>query len=57
MARYVVDPELEQAVLGEVSLDAPWEIVEKFNRIVRDSGGLGERGAVKILTDSLIVGV
>jgi N-acetylated-alpha-linked acidic dipeptidase len=53
MARYVVDPELEQAVLGEVSLDAPWEIVEKFNGIVRDSGGQGERDAVKILTGKL----
>ncbi len=53
MSSYVVHPEVEQAVLDEVSLDVPWEIVEKFNGIVRDSGGQGERDAVRILTEKL----
>ena len=47
------DHGLEKAVLAEVSADNLWEIAERFNGIVRETGSEGERAAVKILADKL----
>ena len=41
--------ELETALLNSISLDAPWDIVEKFSKIVRLSGTREEREAVDML--------
>lgn len=48
-----LDPAVEQAVLGDVSLDAPWSAVEFFSRTVRLSGADEERKAVDHLRSQL----
>jgi len=40
------DPIVEEAVLGEISLDEPWALVERFATLVRLSGSAEEREAV-----------
>ena len=45
--------ELEKEFLSQVSVDDGWEIVEKFNFIVRESGSEGERQAMRLLTEKL----
>jgi N-acetylated-alpha-linked acidic dipeptidase len=45
--------ELEKELLSQVSVDDGWEIVEKFNSIVRESGSEGERQAMALLTEKL----
>jgi N-acetylated-alpha-linked acidic dipeptidase len=45
--------ELEKELLSQVSVDDGWEIVEKFNSIVRESGSRGERQAMALLTEKL----
>ncbi|HEU0113404.1 MAG TPA: hypothetical protein VFQ80_01935, partial [Thermomicrobiales bacterium] len=47
------NPSLERAVLDDVSLDAPWSIVEGFATLVRLSGSAEERRAVTMLTNQL----
>ncbi len=47
------DPALEGEVLEALSLDAPWEVVERFSRIVRLSGTAEERRAIDLLRDRL----
>ena len=46
-------PELEKDLLSQVRVDDGWEIVEKFNGIVRESGSEGEREAMRLLTQKL----
>lgn len=41
--------ELETTLLGSISLDAPWDIVEKFSKVVRLSGTPEEREAINLL--------
>lgn len=43
------DAELERSMLGSVSLDAPWAVVERFSTLVRTSGSAQEREAVDYL--------
>lgn len=47
------DQELESAVLADVSLDAPWALVERFSSIVRLSGSDEEAEAARYITDQL----
>jgi hypothetical protein len=46
------DP-FEETVTASVTLDAPWALVERFSRLVRDSGGPGERRAVDYIRRQL----
>ncbi len=43
------NPEVERAVLHDISLDVPWSIVERFSSLVRLSGSAEERAAFDIL--------
>lgn len=43
------DAALEDAILTSVSLDTPWDIVERFSSIVRLSGTEDERSAIELL--------
>lgn len=45
--------ELEKGLLAEVKVDDAWDIVERFNMIVRESGSQGERDAVSLLAEKL----
>jgi N-acetylated-alpha-linked acidic dipeptidase len=45
--------DLEKELLSQVSVDDGWEIVQKFNSIVRESGSQGERDAMALLTQKL----
>lgn len=45
--------ELEPTLLGSISLDAPWDIVEKFSKVVRLSGTTEERQAIDMLISHL----
>lgn len=45
--------ELERDLLGDISLDAPWEAVERFSTLIRTSGSAEEREAVQYLMDRL----
>lgn len=47
------DPELEQTILDEISLDAPWALVERFATLERLSGSEDEAIAAKYITDRL----
>ncbi|MGE5580175.1 MAG: M28 family peptidase [Bacillota bacterium] len=49
----IADPSLEKDLLSRVQVEDAWEVVEKFNGIVRESGSEGEREAVRILTRKL----
>ncbi len=43
----------EAALAATVSLDAPWALVERFSKLVRDSGGKAERKAIDYITRQL----
>ncbi len=43
----------EEAVAATVSLDAPWALVERFSKLVRDSGSKNERKAIDYITRQL----
>ena len=43
------DRATERALLASLSLDAPWDVVTTFSKIVRDSGSPEERGAFEYL--------
>ncbi len=43
----------EEAVAATVSLDAPWALVERFSKLVRDSGSKAERKAIDYITRQL----
>ncbi len=43
----------EQAVTAAVSVDAPWALVERFNGLVRDSGGKAERRGIDYIMKQL----
>ncbi len=43
----------EEAITGAVSLDAPWAVVERFSKLVRDSGSKAERKAIDYLVRQL----
>lgn len=45
--------ELESSVVSSVSLDVPWDIVDKFSKIVRLSGSKEERDAVELIQSHL----
>jgi N-acetylated-alpha-linked acidic dipeptidase len=45
--------DLEKELLSQVSVDDGWDLVEKFNSIVRESGSQGEREAISLLTQKL----
>lgn len=45
--------ELEAKIVGSVSLEAPWEIVENFSKIIRLSGSKEERKAIELLQSRL----
>ena len=47
------DVALEAQVLGQISLDAPWALVEAFSEIVRLSGSPEEARAAQMITDQL----
>src|SRR3989441_2433588 len=43
----------EQAVTGAVTRDAPWALVERFDTLVRDSGGKAERRGIEYIIKQL----
>jgi N-acetylated-alpha-linked acidic dipeptidase len=43
------DAALEKKILDQISLDAPWPLVEKFGTIVRSSGSPEEREAFELM--------
>ncbi|TMJ03166.1 MAG: M28 family peptidase [Bacillati bacterium ANGP1] len=43
----------EQAVTAAVTLDAPWALVERFDTLVRDSGGKAERRGIEYIIKQL----
>src|SRR3989441_891684 len=43
----------EQAVTGAVTRDAPWALVERFDALVRDSGGKAERRGIEYIIKQL----
>ena len=47
------DPVNERAMLASLSLDAPWDVVTTFSKVVRDSGSPEERGAFEYLAKHL----
>ena len=47
------DEALEQGLLGNVSLDVPWSVVEKFSTLTRSSGSAEEREAIDTLIGHL----
>src|SRR4051812_42900361 len=47
------DEGIESELLGTISLDVPWSVVEKFSKIVRLSGTPEEREAVNFLAAHL----
>jgi N-acetylated-alpha-linked acidic dipeptidase len=47
------DPHLEDEVLGAISLDAPWALVERFATLVRSSGSPEERQAFDYMIERL----
>jgi N-acetylated-alpha-linked acidic dipeptidase len=47
------DSDLEERVLADVSLDAPWGLVERFTELTRLSGSAEEAEAAKHITDQL----
>ena len=46
-------PALERRILDAIDIERPWDIVERFSRIVRLSGTPEERSAFEILTARL----
>lgn len=47
------DEAMEKAVLSEVGIQEPWALLERFNRLVRESGSAEEMAAVKYITGKL----
>ena len=47
------DEELERSVLDHISLEHPWELVERFASLTRLSGSPDEAGAVELITAKL----
>lgn len=47
------DEATEKTVIGDISIDAPWGLIEKFSTLTRLSGGDDEAEAVKYITDKL----
>ena len=47
------DTDVEAAVLGDISIDVPWGLVEEFTHLTRLSGSADEAAAVKSITDQL----
>jgi len=47
------DPVTERAMLASLSLDAPWDVITRFSKIVRDSASPEERGAFEYLAKYL----
>jgi N-acetylated-alpha-linked acidic dipeptidase len=47
------DQELESTLLADISLDAPWALVERFSTLVRLSGSEEEAEAARHITDRL----
>lgn len=44
---------LEEAILGELSIDVPWALVERFTTLVRESGSEDERIAAQYISERL----
>ena len=47
------DPTAEQAMLDEISITAPWALIERFTTLVRESGSQDERTAARYIADRL----
>ena len=47
------DPETERAIVGDVSIDEPWKLLERFSTLVRLSGSEEEAQAVAYVTGRL----
>jgi N-acetylated-alpha-linked acidic dipeptidase len=47
------NPQAEQAMLDEISIDAPWALIERFSTLVRESGSEDERTAARYISDRL----
>src|SRR5215212_11541846 len=47
------DEALEETLLGSITLDAPWALVERFSTLVRESGSREEELAVAEITARL----
>lgn len=47
------DPQLEQRILEQISLDVPWPLIERFSHLVRLSGSPDEMEAVREVTELL----
>ena len=48
-----IDSSLERSLLGDVSIDEAWALVERFSTVVRVSGTAGERVAADYILDRL----
>lgn len=48
-----VKPDFEERLLGELSSDVPWALVERFSRLERVSSGEGERQAAEYIAARL----
>ena len=44
---------LEETILGELSSDAPWALIERFTTLVRESGSEDERIAAQYISERL----
>jgi hypothetical protein len=44
---------LEETILDELSIDAPWALIERFTTLVRESGSEDERIAAQYISDRL----
>ena len=44
---------LEETILGELSIDAPWALVERFTTLVRESGSEDERLSAQYISERL----
>ncbi|MBX5445854.1 M28 family peptidase [Sphaerobacter sp.] len=47
------DPETEELILRDISLDEPWALLERFSTLVRLSGSDDEAAAVEYITERL----
>ncbi len=47
------DAATEAALLEEISLDAPWALIERYTTLVRESGSQDERVAAEYISDRL----
>ena len=44
---------LEESILEELSIDAPWALIERFTTLVRESGSEDERIAAQYISNQL----